>query len=191
MQHSEISLLISQASEEGFSRYLVRGIAAAILSSMITCTFENGNQNSLRHVTANALVLKEGKILLCKRSEGLSEAGKWGLLGGYMNRDETTAECAVREAKEESGWDVVNPELFRIVDNPNRPHEDRQSVEFVYITEAVEKTGEPDWESKELQWFSLDELPADEEIAFDHGEDIALYKRYLEQPFTLPFFGPF
>lgn len=153
---------------------------------MITCTFENGNQNSLRHVTANAMVLSDGKILLCKRSEGLSEAGKWGLLGGYMNRDETTAECAVREAKEESGWDVINLRLFRIIDNPNRPHEDRQSVEFVYIADAVNKTGEPDWESRELRWFSLEELPPADQLAFDHGDDIALYKQYLEEPFSLP-----
>jgi len=153
---------------------------------MITCTFENGNQNSLRHVTANAMVIKDGKILLTRRSEGLLEAGKWGLLGGYMERDETTATCAVREAKEESGWDIENPRLFRIVDNPARPHEDRQNVEFVYITDAVGKTGEPDWESKELRWFALNDLPADDELAFDHGEDIELYKQYLEKPFTLP-----
>lgn len=85
---------------------------------------------------------------------------------------------------------MINPKLFRIVDTPNRPHEDRQSVEFVYIAEALEKTGESDWESKELRWFALDELPTDDEIAFDHGDDIALYKCYLERPFPLPFFGP-
>jgi 8-oxo-dGTP diphosphatase len=145
---------------------------------MITCTFENGNQNSLRHVTANAMVIKDGKILLARRSEGLLEAGKWGLLGGYMNRDETTAECAVREAKEESGWD-----------NPERPHEDRQNVEFVYFADVVAKTGEPDSESTEIRWFALNDLPVADEIAFDHGEDIELYKWYMQKPFDLPFIG--
>lgn len=157
---------------------------------MITCTFENGNQNSLRHVTANALVVKDGKVLLAKRSEGLSEAGKWCLLGGFMNRDETTAECVVREVKEESGWDVENPRLFRVIDSPHRPHEDRQNVEFVYIVDPTKKTGEPDWESKELRWFAFNELPAADQIAFDHGEDIELYKQYLEKPFVLPFISP-
>ena len=156
---------------------------------MINCTFENGNKASLRHVTANAMVIKDGKILLAKRSEGLLEAGKWALLGGYVERDETTAEGAVREAKEESGWDVTNPRLFRVIDNPNRPHEDRQNVEFVYIVDAVEKTGEHDWESEEVKWFSLNDLPLPNEFAFDHGEDVALYKKYLAEPFSLPLTG--
>lgn len=158
---------------------------------MITCTFENGNQNSLRHVTANAMVVKDGNILLAKRSEGLLEAGKWALLGGYVNRDEATREAVIREAKEESGWDVTNPRLFRVVDDPNRRHEDRQNIEFVYIVDAVEKTGESDWESEDVRWFPLDNLPKSDQMAFDHGEDIALYKKYLEEPFSLPFVGYF
>lgn len=156
---------------------------------MITCMFENGNQGNLRHVTANAMVVKDGKILLAKRSEGLSEAGKWCLLGGYINRDETVAEGVVREAKEESGRDVTSPRLFRIVDNPDRPHEDKQNIEFVYIVDAKEKTSEPDNESTEQRWFALDALPPASEIAFDHGEDIGLYRTYLEEPFPLPLIG--
>ena len=158
---------------------------------MITCTFEDGNQGTLRHVTANALALKGGKILLAKRSAGLSEAGKWCLLGGYVDRDETTSEAVVREAKEESGWDVEHPILFRVIDTPNRPHENRQNVEFVYAVDAVQKTGEPDWESSELKWFDLDALPPMDEMAFDHGQDIELYRRYLEEPFSLPYLGDF
>ncbi len=153
---------------------------------MINCTFENGNKASLRHVTVNAMVIKDGKILLTKRSEGLLEAGKWGLLGGYVERDETTAKGVMREAKEESGWDVTNPRLFRIKDNPDRPHEDRQNIEFVYIVDVVEKTGESDWESEEVKWFSLDNLPEPDQIAFDHGEDIELYNKYLVEPSSLP-----
>ncbi len=157
--------------------------------SMITCTFENGNQNSLRHVTVGCLVIKDGEILLGKRAEGLLEAGKWCLLGGYMNRDETTEETGIRETMEESGWVVKNLQLLRINDNPDRPHEDRQNVDFIYIAEAVEKTGEKDWESEEVKWFPLDSLPADDEIAFDHLDSIKLYKRYIDVPFTLPVTG--
>ena len=117
--------------------------------------------------------------MLAKRSEGLLEAGKWGLLGGYVNRDETTMQTAVRETKEESGWDVTSLRLLRVKDNPDRPHEDRQNIEFVYVADAVEKTGEPDWESEEVKWFSFDNLPEPDQIAFDHGEDIELYKQSL------------
>lgn len=156
---------------------------------MITCTFENGNQNSLRHVTVGCLVIKDGRILLAKRSEGLLEAGKWGLLGGYAERDESTAETGIRETREESGWEVANLRLLRINDNPNRPHEDRQNIDFIYIADAVKQVGEKDWESAELRWFPLDQLPPANEIAFDHADSIQLYKKYRKQRFPLPDVG--
>ena len=109
---------------------------------MITCTCENGNQNSLRHVTVGCLVMTDDQILLAKRAEGLLEAGKWCLLGGYADRDETTEETGIRESMEESGWVVNNLRLLRINDNPNRPHEDRQNIDFIYIADAVEEIGE-------------------------------------------------
>lgn len=156
---------------------------------MITCTFENGNQNSLRHVTVGCLVIKDGKILLGKRAEGLLEAGKWCLLGGYVDRDETTEEAGIRESMEESGWVVENLRLLRVNDNPDRPHEDRQNVDFIYIADAKEKMGEPDWESAELRWFPLDELPPSSDIAFDHEDSIMLYKKFLTEKFPLPRIG--
>lgn len=156
---------------------------------MITSTFEDGNQNSLRHLTVNCILTKDDKILLGKRSKGLLEAGKWCLLGGFTNRDETTAQACAREVLEESGWTVANLRLFRINDNPNRPHEDRQNVDFIYIANAVEKVGEKDWESEDLQWFNLNNLPQEDEIAFDHSDSIGLYKKYLESDFALPFTG--
>jgi 8-oxo-dGTP diphosphatase len=156
---------------------------------MITCTFENGNQNSLRHVTVGCLVMKDDQILLAKRAEGLLEAGKWCLLGGYANRDETTEETGIRESMEESGWEVNNLRLLRINDNPNRPHEDRQNIDFIYIADAVEETGEKDWESDEVRWFPLDNLPPSDEIAFDHEDSIRLYQRYLNENFPLPYLG--
>jgi 8-oxo-dGTP diphosphatase len=55
--------------------------------------------------------MKGGKILLGKRSKGLLEAGKWGLLGGYVNRDETVEAAASRETMEESGWTIRNMRL--------------------------------------------------------------------------------
>lgn len=156
---------------------------------MISCTFENGNQNSLRHVTVGCLVLRDSHILLAKRAEGLLEADKWCLPGGYAERNETTEDTAVRETLEESGWSVRNLRLLRINDNPNRPGEDRQNVDFIYMADAVKEVGEKDSESKGLHWFPLNALPPSEEIAFDHEDSIELYKKYCAQPFGLPFVG--
>ncbi|QQS19880.1 NUDIX hydrolase [Candidatus Saccharibacteria bacterium] len=156
---------------------------------MIHCEFEDSSPALLRHVTVNCLVLKNGKILLGKRAAGLLESGKWGPLGGFMNRNETTAETAEREVMEESGWRIKNLRLLRINDNPNRPNEDRQNIDFVYVATAVEQTGSKDWENEEIRWFSLTALPPCEQIAFDHYENIELYKTYLEHSFSLPIVG--
>ena len=57
---------------------------------MITCTFENGNVASpgLRHVTVNAIVIKDNQVLMGLRApvKGLTmlESRKWALLGGFF-----------------------------------------------------------------------------------------------------------
>jgi 8-oxo-dGTP diphosphatase len=125
---------------------------------MITCQFEDGNKTSLRHVCVNAIVIKEGKILLGKRGtyrngKPLLEAGKWALIGGFFDRDETLEEGLKREVMEESGWEIDDVVLFRINDNPNRPAEDRQNVDMIFVVGAKEQTGKSDEEVTNLEWF--------------------------------------
>jgi 8-oxo-dGTP diphosphatase len=153
---------------------------------MIRCTFEHGHKASLRHVVVDGIVVKDGQILLVKRSKKLLEGGKWALPGGFMDRDETVAQTVSREIMEETGWTVKDLQLFRINDNPSRPGEDRQNVVFIYLCTSTEKTGEPDWESDEQQWFDLSKLPDNDQIAFDHAASIELYKKYLQASFPIP-----
>ncbi|MBI2589346.1 NUDIX hydrolase [Candidatus Saccharibacteria bacterium] len=156
---------------------------------MLNCVFEDGAQVLLRHVTADTIIIKDGKILLVKRTGKLLESGKWALAGGFMDRDETIAEAATREVMEETGWKIKDLTLLRINDRPNRPMEDRQNIEFVHFATAIEKIGKADAESSEQKWFDLDKLPPAEEIAFDHADNIELYKKYLKTPFGLPVIG--
>lgn len=160
---------------------------------MLTCKFENGEQTSLRHVTITVLVIKDGKILLGKRrkykGKPILEFGKWGLLGGFLNRNETSLQAARREVLEESGWEIDDLVLFRINDNPDRPNENnRQSVDMIFFARGIKKIGDFDEEVSELQWFDLEHLPPVDEIAFDHANNIDLYKRYLKERFALPIF---
>jgi len=156
---------------------------------MINCTFENGNKSSLRHVVVDTIVLKDNKILLVKRARKLIEGGKWALAGGYVERDETTEQAAARETLEETGWEIKDLTLFRVNDNPNRRHEDRQNIVFVYFCTATKKVGEADWESDEQKWFNWSNLPAFDDLAFGHSDDINLYRKYLEESFPLPIIG--
>lgn len=160
------------------------------MTLMLTCTFEDGGTGSLRHVVVDALVLQDNKILLVKRSKKLLlEGGKWGDVGGFMDKDETAKQAAEREILEETGYRVKDLTLLTIRDNPDRPKEDRQNISFVFFCTATEKVGEGDWESTEEKWFALDDLPPENEIAFDHYENIKLYLRYLKENLKLPIFN--
>lgn len=154
---------------------------------MITCNFENGRQVNLRHVVVDTLVLKGDKVLLTKRAPQLLEGGKWALAGGYVDRDETIQEAVRREILEETGHEITNLQLLKVVDSPHRPRENnRQNISFVFFCEAGEQVGEMDHEVTELRWFDLEDLPAREEIAFDHLESINSYKKWKQQPYPLP-----
>ena len=148
---------------------------------MIECMFEDGNKGLLRHVVVDAVVTKDQKVLMVKRAGRLLEGGKWALTGGYVERDETVEQAAAREILEETGWKVEGLTLLRIKDNPDRPHEDRQNIGFVYYCAATEKVGEPDDESDEQKWFDWSNLPPNKEIAFDHAEDIVLYQKHIAE----------
>lgn len=153
---------------------------------MISCTFENGNKASLRHVVVHAIIELDGKLLLEKRQGDLLETGKWSLPAGFLNRDETSAQGIVREVKEETGWESEVISLFRLNTKPDRPHEDRQNIAIEFLVRPIKKTGEPDTESSKVEWISIDKLIPLEDFAFDHGETIGLYLKYRKNPFPLP-----
>jgi 8-oxo-dGTP diphosphatase len=156
---------------------------------MISCSFENGSAASLRHVVVDNIVLRGDQILLVKRNGKLLEGGKWALVGGFVERDETIKEAVAREILEETGYRVTDITLLRIVDAPARPAEDRQNIAFVHFCAAQEKIGGIDWESEEIRWFPLNALPPRNEIAFDHADSIRLYLEYREQHLPLPMVG--
>ena len=96
-------------------------------------------------VTADCVVItKEAipQVLLIERGADPFK-GCWAFPGGFMNMDETTEECAIRELEEETGVAYL-----AIVDEP------------------VTVTGQDD--AAQAEWFPIDALPP---LAFDH-EDI-------------------
>lgn len=155
---------------------------------MIRCKFEDNGDGLLRHVTMGAIIINKErtKLLLGKRSPKITNGGKYNLPGGFLGRDETTSVAILREIYEETGYKAKIISLFRVNDNPFRPQEDRQNVDFAYIVEAGERVGKKDWESTEIKWFNMNNLPAENEFAFDHYETITLFLKYLKNPHPLP-----
>lgn len=155
---------------------------------MISCTFENGKQAQLRHVVVHALVEKDERLLLVKRSLKISEGGRWSLPSGFMDRDETASQAVLRELREETGWEGEVESLFFIKTDPNRPREDRQNVSFHFVVKPIRQIGNGDWESTEIAWVPISKLLPESAYAFDHGEAISHYLRYRITPFPLPLF---
>jgi 8-oxo-dGTP diphosphatase len=153
---------------------------------MITCTFERGTHASLRHVVVHAVVERDGALLLVKRAPHLSEGGKWGLPGGFLDRDERLVEGVLRELREETGWTGEVRGLLRVNSRPDRPREDRQNVAFDFVIAPLAGVGEPDQESSAVEWVSIDRLPPLDELAFDHGETIEGYLAARHRPAEPP-----
>ena len=153
---------------------------------MIHCTFEDGNEASLRHAVVDAIVISGQEILLVKRSGKLLEGGKWALPGGYVERDETIFQAAQREIREETGWLVKDLVLLKINSSPDRPKEDRQNIAFVIACVAERKVGTHDWESDEVKWYPLEAVTTAVELAFDHAQDVELYLKNDSANLTVP-----
>lgn len=143
---------------------------------MIRCQFETGVKTSLRHVVVDIVLTKGNKILLVKRSPTTPfHPNKYALPGGYLERDETIKEAAIREAREETGYEVKIMRLLMIVDNPQRKGEDKQNISFVFLAKPVKKIAKHDHEISQAIWFDLNKLPPPQKIAFDHWEIIQYY----------------
>lgn len=110
---------------------------------------------------ATVAVIKDGKILLMLRTD----TNTWSLPGGAIELGESLEETAARELKEETGL-VSGSFLFLKLYSGSEFHffypngDELYTVTALYLAENV--SGEPkvgDNESKQLAYFSKDELP--------------------------------
>lgn len=103
----------------------------------------------------------KNEILLNLRSD----TNTWGIPGGSMELYETIEETAVRELKEEAGISADKLELVSVLSGDEYyfeyPNGDKMCTVIV-LFKVINYTGEikvSDNESKQLKFFSLDELP--------------------------------
>lgn len=133
-------------------------------------------------VTADCVVItKEDtpQVLLIQRGFEPFK-GCWALPGGFMNMDETTEQCAIRELEEETGLKISDVRQIGAFSKVDRDPRGRTiTVAYLAIVDApLEVKGLDD--AAKAQWFPLSTLPP---LAFDHAdilrEAIALYKSII------------
>lgn len=159
---------------------------------MITCIYPDGVKTHLRHVVCRALVVNDQyEVLLIKRSPQSSRGNKYAVPGGYLDRDETLQEGAIREFEEETGYKGEARYLFCINDNVNTEtrKDDKQNVDFYFVVKIVGGTEKLNKEVTEIRWFSENNLPIEDEFAFDDRLIIKKFFTYMNNTFSLPIFA--
>ena len=131
-------------------------------------------------VTADCIVMTrepEPQVLLIQRGHEPFK-GCWAFPGGFMNMDETTEQCAIRELKEETGLMVNNLHQVGAYSKVDRDPRGRTiTISYLPISDSPgDEKGQDD--EANAPWFPISTLPA---LAFDHEEilkdAIALYNK--------------
>ncbi len=65
------------------------------------------SENAAIHRTATALIVRDGRVLLGRRTSQVRFAGTWDAFGGHLEAGETPAHALVRELFEELGIRVT------------------------------------------------------------------------------------
>jgi ADP-ribose pyrophosphatase YjhB (NUDIX family) len=108
-------------------------------------------------IDVRAAVISENKILLVKeRGDG------WTLPGGWVDPGESPSEAAVRETKEESGYDVSAVRLMAIYDRDRQGHPPCpfHVYKLIFLCNLVGGSAKTSLETEGVDFFREDELPA-------------------------------
>ena len=133
-------------------------------------------------VTADWVVVTKEvvpQVLLIERGADPFK-GCWAFPGGFMNMDETTEQCAIRELEEETGLRVSEVHQIGVYSKVDRDPRGRTvSVAYLAVVdEPMAVCGQDD--AAKAEWWSLSELP---HLAFDHydimQDAFACYKNII------------
>ncbi len=115
----------------------------------------------------SALVVDaEGRLLLARRAHD-PDAGLWDTLGGFLDEGEPPEAALRRELREEAGVEVEPGRFVGIFSDRYGDGDDAPFVlNLVWEARIIEGEPRPDDDVSELRWFSRDDLPPADEVAF-------------------------
>ncbi len=125
-------------------------------------------------VTVDVVALTEiegrGHVLVVRRGNPPFE-GQWALPGGYLEVDEDLAPAAVRELQEETGIALQPEELTQLAAYGDPDRDPRGRTVSVAHVVRLDEPGEPKGgsDADDARWMPVDDLLANDELAFDHA----------------------
>ncbi len=109
-------------------------------------------------IDVRAAVMKDGKILLVQETTD----NCWAMPGGWADVGDVPSEVAIRECKEESGFDVKPIKVIGVFD-ANRVGgrlEFFHAFKIIFLCELIGGKAAPSDETLDVRFFDLNELPA-------------------------------
>ena len=124
-------------------------------------------------VTADCVIFgysgSELQLLLIERGNEPFK-GEWALPGGFLNMDEDTDTCALRELQEETGLEKVYVEQLYTFSRVDRDPRGRViTIAYYALVNLFDYQVKAGDDAVNARWFALSELP---ELAFDHADII-------------------
>ncbi len=138
-------------------------------------------------VGADVFVTDEDhRVLLIRRHDN----GLWALPGGCQDLDESPADCALRECREETGYTIRLVRLLGVFSSTryeyvHYPWKDNQFTHLLFHGSILSGEPRPSSETTEVAFFSLDALPP---LSDGHGPRIDYALRALATPTLPPYF---
>lgn len=117
--------------------------------------------SELPRVGVGTLIVNSNNEVLLTLRRRAPEAGCWSITGGKVEFMETLEATAVREAKEESGLDVVIERLLCVTDHLV-PEEGQHWVAPAYLAsvQGGELCNPEPEKAEDVRFFTLDNLPS-------------------------------
>ena len=105
------------------------------------------------HVTATGLLVRDGRVLLGKRTSAVRFAGMWNAFGGHLVPCEEPSQALVRELREELDIEVFGPRFLGIYEDVDPTSKEVFRHYLFLVTRWSGEVRIADEEHSEIRWF--------------------------------------
>lgn len=117
------------------------------------------------------------EVLLVQHAEGES-IGKWGLLGGWMQKEESADDAAQRILYELTSMDNIYLEQLKAFTNPKRVIERRVvTIGYYTLINREDYNIKASLTVREAKWHKINDIP---DLIFDHNEILDFSLMHLQ-----------